>query len=35
LGKKITTRISEKTMHRDPEEGEFVVQALDEYDYYD
>jgi len=35
LGKKITTRIAEKTSHKDPYEGEFVVMALDEYDYYD
>ncbi len=35
LGKKITTRISERTSFKNPELGEFVVQAFDEYDYYD
>ena len=35
LGKRITSRIAERTQRREPDEDEFVVNALDQYDYFD
>lgn len=35
LGKRITSRIAERTTRRVPDEDEFVVNALDQYDYFD
>jgi hypothetical protein len=35
LGKKIASRISERTNAVPPKRDEFIVQSLDLYDYYD
>ena len=35
LGKKITSRIAERTNRKIPPEDEFLMNALDQYDYYD
>lgn len=35
LGKKITSRIAERTTRVIPPEDEFLMNALDQYDYYD
>lgn len=35
LGKRITSRIAERTNKIVPAEDEFVVEALDQYDYFD
>ena len=35
LGKRITSRIAERTKRRVPDEDEFIVNALDQYDYFD
>lgn len=35
LGKRITSRIAEKTYRKVPPEDEFLINALDQYDYYD
>ena len=35
LGKRITSRIAERTSTKPPEDDEFVVIALDQYDYFD
>lgn len=35
LGKKITSRISERTNKKETRADEFIVDSLDLYDYYD